>query len=369
MKAKINEILEEFREFVTTHNYKNTPILTAYVNIDTTKPENQRERPAWLIDLKNESKRLEEQLAPEELKRYDNVKKWSRVEEMVIGHLRERPTGRSVVLFTDLEDLIAVDLPVSMPTRLYYGFPQIKHLLFALDQYKEYLVALFSGDEYRLVEVLLSLTTDELSVETDLEKMRRSRFPVTKRASDATRAAKDSGQDSRRREYERRFIKVAADEINHLFFENADLERLILGGNLKQAHGVNNSLHPSIRERVVAIEPIDFKLPPVEIARMTKKIADEYELTHDLNVVQELVELFNRNGTAVLEQQGVELALGQGRVKTLVIPYPIDKTDFDSLIADVVVSGAEVEFVYGAAADKLNQYGGIGARLYYSAQN
>ena len=100
---------------------------------------------------------------------------------------------------------------------------------------------------------------------------------------------------------------------------------------------------------------------------MTKHIANNYELAHDLNVVQELIELFNRNGTGVLEQQGVELALSKGQVKTLVIPYPIDKTDFDRLSVDVVISGAEVEFVYGAASDKLNQYGGIGARLYYSA--
>ena len=145
MKAKINEILEEFREFVTTHNYKSRPILTAYVDIDTTKPENQRERPAWLIDLKNKTKEIEEQLAPEEFKRFDNVKKWARVEEMIMGRLRERPTGRSIVLFSDFEDFIALDLPVSISTQLYYGFPQIKHLLFALDQYKEYLVALFSG--------------------------------------------------------------------------------------------------------------------------------------------------------------------------------------------------------------------------------
>ncbi len=54
-------------------------------------------------------------------------------------------------------------------------------------------------------------------------------------------------------------------------------------------------------------------------------------------------------------------------MKTLVIPYSIDVTDFDSLIVDVIISGAEVEFVYGEAADKLNEFGGIGAKLYYSS--
>lgn len=55
MKASIIEILEHFREFITSHNYENTPILTAYVNLDTSDPTNKSGRPAWLIDLENES--------------------------------------------------------------------------------------------------------------------------------------------------------------------------------------------------------------------------------------------------------------------------------------------------------------------------
>ena len=47
MKSRINDVLESFREFVTTHRYQDTPILTAYVDIDPTNPDNQRERPAY----------------------------------------------------------------------------------------------------------------------------------------------------------------------------------------------------------------------------------------------------------------------------------------------------------------------------------
>lgn len=75
---------------------------------------------------------------------------------------------------------------------------------------------------------------------------------------------------------------------------------------------------------MVAIEPMDFKLPDNEVAELLKPIAYAYEQDHDVQVVENL------------------------------------------LIVEVVLSGAEIEFVYGEGADKLKQFGGIGAELYYS---
>lgn len=356
MKAKINEILELFREFVTARDYKNTPVLTAYVDIDPTNPDNQRAQPAWHIELKNELKRIESELDSEEFKRWNVQQTWARTEQMMMDQLLDpKLTGRSVALFTDLTDLIAVDLPVTMKTRLYYGMPQVKHLMFALDQYKKYLVFLFSGAEVRLVEVFLTRSTNDIKVETNHELSRRF-----------GRKAKTLAADRRDREFEDRFVRDMITEINQYFLEDNECERLIFGGNLRQAHSVINGLHHVVKDLVVAVEPIDFKLPDHEIASMIKPIAYSYEQEHDVAVVDDLVSRFHRNGTATIEKQGVETALLQSKVKTLVIPYPIDSEQFDSLIIEVMISGAEIEFVYGEGADKLNELGGIGAMLYYS---
>jgi stalled ribosome rescue protein Dom34 len=129
---------------------------------------------------------------------------------------------------------------------------------------------------------------------------------------------------------------------------------------------VKNALHPAVRKTLVAVESIDFKQADIEIARKVKEIGDRYELEHDLGVVDELVARYNRNGTAVVEAEGVALALKQGRVKTLVIPYPIDSEQFDALIIDATTGGASIEFVYGEAAEQLKKFGGIGATLFYS---
>lgn len=356
MKAKIDQVLELLRDYATTHEYPETPILTAYVDIDTTKRANQRMQPAWLIDLKNEAKRLEQELDSEQFKRRNVQQRWTAAQEMILEHLLERkPGGRSVVLFSDLEDFVAVDLPISLPTRLYYGLPQIKHLLFTLDQYESYLVILFSGAEARLVEVFLTRTTEDLTIETEHERKRR-----------LSRKSMEAGQDRRSPEFKRRFVNEMASELTSYFMEDPDFERLILGGNLKLAHAVKKALHPAIKEVVVAIEPIEFNTPENDIAALVKRIAADVEAAHDLGMVEELVRLYNSRGAVALEQQGVETALSHGQVETLVLPYPLDGEELDSLIVEVVVNGAEVEFVHGEAADKLQEYGGIGAKLYYS---
>ena len=62
MKARISHILEQFQDFAGTDDFEKRPILTAYVNLDSTDANNRKERPAWMIELKNEARRLEESL-------------------------------------------------------------------------------------------------------------------------------------------------------------------------------------------------------------------------------------------------------------------------------------------------------------------
>ncbi|MBL1210941.1 hypothetical protein [Geminocystis sp. GBBB08] len=358
MTTDIIPILESFREFVSTHDYKNNPILSIYVNIDSTNPDNRREQPAWQIELKNELKRIESQLDPQEIKRWDNQKIWSDTEQKIFNYLQtQKPTGKSVVLFTDFNDIIGVDLPISFKTSIYYGLPQIKHLLFALDQYKEYSGILLSGSEARIVEVFLTRSSNEIKIETEHELSRRF-----------GRKSQTLANDRRDQEFELRFIREIATEINEYFIDHLEDSRIIFGGNLQQAAKVNNALNRAVKNLVVAIEPIDFKLTDSEVAEIIRPIAYAYEQDHDVTVVENLLYHFNKNGTAVIEKQGVEKALSEARVKTLVLPYPVDTEEFDALIVDVILSGAKIEFVYGEGAEKLKQYGGIGAVLYYSTR-
>lgn len=358
MERIVNRILASFRDFAIKHEYKTTPILTAYIDVDPTDPANIRETPAWSIQLKNEIKELEADLDPKLMKRRSFQERWKNVEEVIRAQLADRkPSGRSVMLLSDLDDYVAVYLPVKMATNLYYGFPQIKHLLFALDQYKPYEVVLFSGSETRVVEVFLSRTSSDLTVETGHDGARK-----------LSRKSMEAGHDRRTPEFERRFVHEIASDINRRYRGDLHFERLVFGGNLKLAHAVKNALHPAVGEIVVAIEPMDFKLHEREIAEIVQRIAADFEAAHDLAVVEELMNVHGSGGPAVIERQGVETAVSRGQVKRLILAYPIEADEFDALIVDVIVSGADIEFVYGTAADRLREYGGIGATLYYSTR-
>lgn len=363
MKSTVNEILASFRDYVENHRYRETPILTAYVNVDPTDENNRKERPAWKIALKNEITRLSEAIDPDELRRRETQRKWANTEGMVTDYLSWRkPEGRSVALFTDHNDYVAIDLPIPVETRLYYGVPQIKPMLFALDQYKQYDVVLVSGADARIVRVFLTRTTGELRIETEHEPGREKEGRYFRRLG---RFSATPAKERRDAELERRFASEVADAVNRQF-QVEPCERLVLGGNLKQAHAVKNLLHPAAREKLVAVETIDFKLPDADLGKVVKAIAEQHEAEHDLAVVEDLVSRFNRGRTAVLEEQGVVSALERRNIKRLVLPYPIDVEKFDALIVDATISGAEVEFVLGPAAERLQEFGGIGADLFYS---
>ena len=356
MKARANQVLETVREYIATHNASQRPILTAYVNVDTTDPANQRERPAWQIALKNEHRKIFDGLDPEELKRRQAQERWAETDQLVMEHLRGRkPAGKSVVMFTDHVDIEAIDLPVPVETRLYYGLPQVKQLLFAMDQYRKYMVVIVSAADIRLLEVFLTRTTDEVTVATDHELTRAF-----------GRKAHTLAQGRRDAEYRRRYIREVADTIHEAFLGDPDFDRLVLAGNLKQAHAVLNTLHPAVAESVVAVEAMDVNLPDVEVSARVKEIADVHEAEHDLEVVERVVSRTAAGGRAVLEEQGVRRALERGAVKRLVVPFTVGEKDLDEVIIEATVDGAaDVEFVYGEAAERLSEYGGIGATLYF----
>lgn len=361
MKNKINEILDSLRIFITEHDYENTPILTAYVDLDSTDQDNRRDRPAWLIELKNEAKRIEEQYDAESLKRRDTKRKWADTEEMVLSHLNDRkPEGRSTLFFTDHNDFLTVDLPMSMPTRLFYGVPQVKPLLFALDRYKKYLVALLSEDEVKLVEVFLTAPTEETRIQTD------SSGPVSLRPGG--RKSRTQASERRDLDTERRLANEIANEINQYVLADPDIEHVIFGGNLKLTHAVKNALHPAVYESLVTIEPIAYTSSGNEISEVVKRVADEKEQEHDLALLNELVARRHVCGTAVLETQGVLQALENGQASKIVVSVPIETDKFDQLLIKSLLNNCEIDFLHGEAAGKLNEFGGIAATLYYSSR-
>ncbi len=358
MKNTIQDIFEVLRDYLISHENNQSKILSVYANIDTKNPDNRRERPAWLIDLKNHLDGLSEAYGDGALRTIDPTLMWREVKERIIVTLSERePSGRSLALFTDLVDDIVIDLPLPVKTSAYYGLPQVKHLLSQLHRYGKYLVVLFSETEHRVISIDTPLSMGEAFVESGIKAGvflrpggRKSRTQASER--------RDLGS-------ERGVIRDAAHEINSYFMDNPTFDRIVFGGNLKIAHGVKNALHHTVSELLVSIEPIPFKASEELVRNTVKLIADEYETIHDNALVNELVTRRETCGRGVTGAENILDALNNGQVRKLFIPYPIVSDEFDSLIVEALLANVEIELVHGEAAERLKDMGGAGALLYY----
>ncbi len=362
MKKEIQDVLDNLRNFIVEHKYEDSPMLTAYVGFDTTEQDNRRDRPAWLIELKNESKRIEEEYGTSALKRLETQRKWDDTEAMIMSHLEtNKPEGRSTIIFTDHEEFLTINLPVPMPTKLFYGAPQLKPLLFALDRFKKFAVVLFSEEEAKIFEVFLTVPTEEARVQTG------PTGGISLRPG--SRVARTQASKRRDLETERQVVQAAADEIHSYFMADPKIEHLVFGGNLKLAHAVKNVLHPSVYASLVTIEPIAFTSTNNEIAASVSRIAEEWEVEHDLALVEDLVTRRHACGTSVLEMQGVMQAIDNGQARKVVLSVPFESDKFDKLLHKAILNNCDIEFLHGQAAEKLNEFGGAAAVLYYSGMN
>ena len=359
MRAAITRTFESLRQYLVSHDYKDAPVLSAYVNVDPVNPDNRRERPAWMIELKNELRQVAETDGGDFAGPVGSDLRLADVEEQVIAKLQVRvPTGRSVVMFTDFDDDIVVDLPLPVDTRVYLGLPQLKHLLSHLHRFGKYLVVLFSETEHRVIEVDVPGTGRELLASTGLSA------GVALRPGG--RLARTQASERRDLDTERGVVREAADEINSYFMGDPEFDRMVFGGNLKLASAVKNALHHTVAELLVSVEPIPLNASDDRIREVVLQVAEEHEESSDLAAVNDLLSRQRASGRAVTGVEDVMKALANGQVRKLLIPFPIESETFDALLVESVLANVDVELVHGAAADELNSVGGVGAVLYYA---
>lgn len=358
MKNTINDIFEVLRCYLLLHEDNRSKILSLYINTDSKNPANHRERPAWQIEVSNQLAVLREEHGDEGIRHIDSTLTWKEVEQRLVNKVLEmRPTGRSLVIFTDLLDDILIELPMPVETKAYFGQPQVKHLLSQLHRYGKYLVILFSETEHRVVSIDVPTSLGEGTMESSIES---GVFLRPGGRKSRTQASERRNLDS-----ERRVIREAANEINRYFMGDPTFDRIVFGGNLKIAHRVKGALHHTVSEKLVSIEPIPFDATTEQLERTVKLLADEYEELHDNTLVLELLIRRDTCGRGVAGLANVLEALENGQVRKVFLPYPIQSDAFDLILVEALMANVEVELVHGKAAETLNELGGVGALLYY----
>jgi predicted Zn-ribbon and HTH transcriptional regulator len=266
-------------------------VFSVYLDVDPTKPENQRPEPAWRIWARHALHELVQKLPKEERRAAKEVA------DRVVQHLRDRRSqGRGMALFAAPDLWRESVLPVPLPNRVRYGRPDVWPLLWASDEYQPHAVLIVHQDHARLLLAYLGTASliEEESLELDISNWRfTSGRPPTftgRLGTGAARGAQRDTFDARVDDHLRRFWAGVAEAAAR-FVEERRIERLLIGGPEEAAFGVRDRLPESVARKVSAVVPLPS--PSEEWPQIRDRIlavARQAERQREAEQIQELVD-------------------------------------------------------------------------------
>jgi hypothetical protein len=284
------------------------------------------------------------------------------------------------------------DLPVPVPNQLAVGRPRVAPLLWLLDEYRRYGIVQVNHREARLLTAYLGRPemTGGLALFLDTSGWRRKDL-MPSGASGVTEGSLRDAFEQRVEEHTRGFWREVAGQVEAWVHE-ADIERLVLGGDESAAAGFMDLLPPSLAERVVGTVGLPFFESEAQTLARVRPVAEAVERERERTLMDDLVTTAMKGGRAALGLADTLGALQQGQVMTLVAGFPVTGQAWQcpgcglALAQDAgscpVCGGrpeprslegllpllahrtdAGIELVGGEAATRLAEYEGVGAVL------
>jgi hypothetical protein len=340
------------------------PLLSVYLRVDPAYPPNQNEAPAWFIYLKNALREIEagfEQIP----------QAWKETRQQVLDYAQGYvPRSKSLVIFAEKDLLEVFDVPITLENRVSYGAPMVVPLLWAMDEYKRYLLVLVDHEQARFLSAYLGRVTGGEAMELDFDDydFGDSRFIHTR---GTTSGSQGSGQDDfadMRDEYIRRFHSDVASRIRKLMGK-LQTNRIVLGGNEQAVKQVQSLLHDSLKKQVVGIVALPLDSSDRKVAKAIQEKAEIYEREQELKLVDAVIDLAKSGGRGTLGYENIKQAFAMQQVEILLLPFPMnDEEQAAELSLLALLSNTELELLHGEPAEKLREEGGVAARLYYPLQ-
>ena len=362
MTQQLIDDLREFAEYAAGH--AQDAYLSLYLMTDPSDPGNQVQTPAWRTFLNNAITHVEAGLDPAQAKQWKSVrlsdespeKGWARTRKRLEKYLTSyRPQGKTLVLFLSPGSEYSFELPVRLDSASYYGKPHIQEVLWAIDEYEQHSVLLFGEDHVRVLRLALGRSAADRTVVSDQAWLRLLR-----------KAGESQQNKERQDDITRRFVKNAANEVDKFFMKSPDVGRIVLGGNMELAHAVLGSVHPSVKDKVIAVLPIPVESAPHEVAERIAETAEQAEREYEAALVTAIIRQSGARGRGATGYTAVGHALDRGAVRLLALPYPAESDIIEPILLQAVRAGTQVEFLHGEAAPRAAEAGGIVAQLYYA---
>lgn len=343
------------------------PTLTLYLNVDNAAQENQAAHPAWRVWAKNALRDLR--------KNSDNNQSdvWENIEEKVQDYLNDyQPRSKGLLIFAGEAFQQVYELPLRFENQAVFGKPHLAPLLLAMDEYEPYLVAVVDQESAQFFVSYLGEIGFRESMEIDLEAydfQQKTLRPSTAVGAEGTGITAGSNREAFERmieEHRSRFYRDVVAAIQKLMDKN-EVRRVILGGGEQAAHAVHHLMPDTLKDRVVGLVSIPRHYTISEIFQHILPAAQEAERKHELNLVNQVIDLAKSRGRGALGIEAVKTALDMQQVEQLILAWPsMDNELADELTFQTLQLNSEIELVHGEAAERLNAEGGVAARLYYA---
>lgn len=302
------------REVSELLGLRETNVLTVYLDVDPTKPENQRAIPAFGIWLKNALQALSADLPDEQSSGFDRAV--SRVSDCVKYYLR---AGKGLIVFAGEDLWKAFDLPLPVTNEVHWGRPHLPQLLWLLDEYEGYGVVLADSETARFFTVYLGTIFERkemvLSLDTSDWKEKDQvapSFPEYERIGGSHRNAFEDRLD----EQIQRFLREVAQSTEG-FVSKEDLEQLFLAGT-DAVHELERLLSPQLRENIVSIVPMDTSADEHDVLEKTWPLQRAAVEKENLQLVRRVVEQAVGREEVVTGVQPTLTSLQQGRLQLLI---------------------------------------------------
>ncbi len=357
--TEIRDIIENFNEYT----------LSLYLHVDAGYIENQAEKPAWQIYLKNAISDVESSLQDNQTSQWDNLK-----EKLDTFFNNYTPSGRSLVLFVNEEQIYTHELPFMMANQSHFGKPYVSPLLWAMDEHEQYMVVLVDQERAKFYTAYLGNLETQTEMTINLSAYdwgEKTLMP----ASDSDGSALRQGNNREAFEdmisaHIDRFYNEVAEELQTVF-QGSTSTRLIVGGDERIAHMLQDKLHESVSKYLVAILAIPMTASLDEIRDRITEPAYNYERDYEFELVENIMSQAYAEGRGALGRETIETKMKMQQIELLVISKSLLQAEPDyahEITMWALNNNVSIEFVHGQAARKLESHDGIAARLYYSME-
>lgn len=345
-----------------------TPTLTLYLRVDPAIQENQSQTPAWNIWLKNALNDIQNNLD----KSHTSI--WETIATRLDNHFNVyQPGGRTLVIFMDENNEFIRELPLTLENHAHFGKPLVTPLLWAIDEYQEYMIVMVDKERAVFRKAYLgNLETEtEMNIDLEYDWGEKTLMPAADADGQALRQGNNrEAFDDMLNAHRKRFYQDIADEIQQNFKTKQPM-RLIIGGDERAAHELEDKLHSSVADYLVSILPIPMDADDKEIMQRMWQTAYNYERNYEFDLIDNVISMAHANGRGVIGRDDLKTAMQMQQVETIIMPYALlqDDTDYaQEVTLWALHNNSQIEFVHGTAARKLSNKGDIAARLYYAIE-